>query len=74
MNVPLVHIRTEDAVRHFKSKAALARALSVKPQAITLWREFLPPLRAFQLREMYPVIFVDKPARKSKKRNQPAKQ
>lgn len=52
-----VRIRTEDAIRFFETKAALAKALNIQPQAITPWGEFVPPLRAFQLREMYPSAF-----------------
>jgi len=58
MNEPSnVQIRTEDALRFFETKAALARALNINPQAITPWGEFIPELRAFQLRQLYPDVF-----------------
>ncbi len=59
MNEPLttVRIRTEDAIRFFETKAALAKALKINPQAVTPWGEFVPELRAFQLREMFPHAF-----------------
>ena len=47
-------IRVDDAARLFGSKANLARTLGIKPQALSGWGEFLPELRAFQLRELHP--------------------
>lgn len=63
MNTPtLIKISTADAINAFGSGAALARALNIKPQAITSWGEFVPELRAFQLREIRPEIFGKKSA------------
>jgi hypothetical protein len=47
-------IRVDDAARLFGSKANLARTLGIKPQALSGWGEYLPELRAFQLREKHP--------------------
>jgi hypothetical protein len=57
-----VKIRTEDAIRFFETKAALAKALQINPQAITTWGEFVPELRAFQLREISPETFSNQAA------------
>ena len=50
-------ILVEDAIRHFGSSAELARKLNIRPQAITSWGEFVPELRAYQLRDMLPDVF-----------------
>lgn len=47
-------IRVDDAARYFGSKAELARTLGINPQALTGWGEYLPELRAYKLRDMYP--------------------
>ena len=47
-------IRVDDAVRYFGSKAELARCLQISPQALTGWGEYIPELRAYKLRDMYP--------------------
>ena len=40
---------TRDAVKHFGSKAELARRLKIRQQSITTWGEDVPPLRQLQL-------------------------
>lgn len=42
-------MKTEDAVRHFGTKSALARALGITKASLTSWRERVPALRAWQL-------------------------
>ena len=49
-----LRIRVDDAVRYFGSKAELARVLNIKPQALTIWGDFIPELRAYKLRDLYP--------------------
>jgi len=51
---PTPKIRVDDAVRYFGSKAELARRLEITPQALTGWGEYIPELRAYRLRDMYP--------------------
>ena len=53
-NTNSVKIRVDDAVRYFGSKAELARILGITPQALTIWGEFIPELRAYKLRDLYP--------------------
>ena len=55
-------IRTDDAVQFFESSANLARALNIQPQAITSWGDYVPELRAYQLRELHPEEFGTSPA------------
>jgi hypothetical protein len=45
-------MKTQEAVNHFGSIRKLAAALDVSVQAIYKWGEDVPPLRAYQLREM----------------------
>ena len=47
-------IRVDDAVRYFGSKAELARRLEITPQALTGWGEYIPELRFYKLRDMFP--------------------
>ena len=42
-------MRTEDAVRHFSTKAEVARALGITRASLTDWGELVPALRAAQL-------------------------
>jgi hypothetical protein len=50
-------IKTKDAIAHFMGTANLARDLNIRSQAVSKWGEYVPELRAFQLREKYPMIF-----------------
>jgi len=49
-----LNIRVNDAARYFGSKAELARRLGINPQALTGWGEYMPELRAYKLRDLYP--------------------
>jgi hypothetical protein len=51
-------IKTQDAIAHFMGTGHLARALNIRSQAVSKWGEYVPELRAFQLREKYPMIFT----------------
>lgn len=42
-------MRTVDAVRHFRTKAEVARALGITRASLTDWGELVPVLRAAQL-------------------------
>lgn len=42
-------MKTADAIRHFGTQAALARALGVSKQAVAQWGEVVPDGRAYQL-------------------------
>ena len=42
-------MKTADAVAHFGTKAAIARALGITPQALTQWGEHPPELAQFKL-------------------------
>lgn len=42
----------EDAIRHFGSQAALARALGIKQPSINDWGEVVPPLRQLQIEQL----------------------
>lgn len=45
-------MRTEDAIRHFGSKAALARALGIRQPSIYDWGELVPMGRAYELQDL----------------------
>jgi DNA-binding transcriptional regulator YdaS (Cro superfamily) len=40
---------TEDAVKFFKGKTRLAKALSISPAAVSQWGKHVPRLRQFEL-------------------------
>jgi DNA-binding transcriptional regulator YdaS (Cro superfamily) len=42
-------MKTEDAVKRYGSKAALARVLDITPQAISQWGEDMPELQTLKL-------------------------
>lgn len=42
-------MKKNDAIQHFGSVAALAKALNISPEAIYQWREDVPLGRDFQL-------------------------
>lgn len=42
-------MRTSDAIEHFGSQAALARALNIKPPSVADWGDSVPPLRQLQI-------------------------
>ena len=45
-------MKTQDAIRHFKTPSALAAALRIKRQAIPQWGERVPKLRAYELERL----------------------
>jgi hypothetical protein len=42
-------MNTADAIQHFGSKVAIARALGIRKQAVSAWGETVPEGRAYQL-------------------------
>lgn len=42
----------EEAVRLFGTQRNLARALKISEPAVSRWTETVPPLRAYQIKEM----------------------
>jgi hypothetical protein len=42
-------MKTEDVVKYFGTKVAVAKALGIKKQAISQWGELVPIGRAYQL-------------------------
>lgn len=50
-------IPTEKAIKHFGSAANLARELEISRQAITLWGEYMPELRAYEIKYNFPRDF-----------------
>lgn len=42
-------MKTADAIRHFGTQSALAKALGISKQAIAQWGERVPEGRAYQL-------------------------
>lgn len=42
-------MRTRAAVKHFQSKRRIASLLHITPGSVSLWGEYVPPLRAAQL-------------------------
>jgi DNA-binding transcriptional regulator YdaS (Cro superfamily) len=45
-------MRTQDAISHFGSQAALAVALGIKQQSVQDWGEIVPKLRQLQLERL----------------------
>jgi len=45
-------MKTQDAIAAFDSPLGLARALGITRAAIYQWGDTVPPLRAFQIREL----------------------
>ncbi|WP_323115400.1 Cro/CI family transcriptional regulator [Pseudomonas guariconensis] len=42
-------MKTRDAANHFGSKKKLAEALGIQPSAVTMWGEFVPISRQYQI-------------------------
>jgi hypothetical protein len=40
---------TDEAVAHYGTKLAIAKAININPAAVAQWGEFPPPLRQFQM-------------------------
>ena len=45
-------VKTEDAIKEFESPLGLATALGITRAAIYQWGDTVPPLRAYQIREL----------------------
>ena len=45
-------MQTEDAIRHFETKAELARQLGIGRASLTSWGPLVPPLRAVALERL----------------------
>lgn len=45
-------MRTAQAIKHFKTLTALARALNIRPPSICDWGEYPPPARQLQIQEL----------------------
>ena len=45
-------ILKQSAIDHFGSTTKLANALGIKHRAVSQWGEYVPPLRAFQIRDL----------------------
>jgi hypothetical protein len=45
-------MKTETAIQHFGNKAALARALQIKPPSVYDWGELVPLGRAYELQAL----------------------
>ena len=45
-------MKTEDAIRHFETKAELARQLGIGRASLTSWGPLVPPLRAVILEKL----------------------
>lgn len=42
-------LRTEDAIKHFRSAINLARALGIRHSAVSQWGDLVPEGRAFEI-------------------------
>lgn len=42
-------MKTKDAALHFGSKKKLAEALSISPGAVTMWGDYVPESRQYQI-------------------------
>lgn len=49
-------MRTDDVARIVGGKASIAALLKITPAAVAQWKETVPPLRQYQLRELRPSI------------------
>jgi len=45
-------MKTQDAIKEFGGRKALADALGIWPQAVYNWGDDVPELRAYQIREI----------------------
>lgn len=45
-------MKVEDAIKNFGSVAQLAAALGISVQAVYQWGDVVPPLRAYQIKEL----------------------
>lgn len=49
-------MKTIDVIKYFGSAAKVARAIKISRSAVCQWGEEVPPLRAYQIREVAPGI------------------
>lgn len=52
-------MKTKDAVEAAGGVRQLAELLGIWPQSVYEWGEDVPPLRAYQLRDMLPALAAD---------------
>jgi len=45
-------MRKDEAISLFGSASNLAKALGITRQAVSLWGDFVPPLRVYQIRDI----------------------
>jgi hypothetical protein len=45
-------IKTKDAIAYFGNASKLATALGINRASVSTWGQYVPPLRAFQLRDL----------------------
>jgi DNA invertase Pin-like site-specific DNA recombinase len=45
-------MKTLEAIKQFGGVPKIAKALGISVQAVYRWGDFVPPLRAYQLREI----------------------
>lgn len=45
-------MKTVDAVAHYGTKSALARALGITPQAVSQWPDIVPAVQAIKLEQL----------------------
>ena len=45
-------MRTQDAIAHFGTQAALAEALGIKQPSVADWGDTVPPLRQIQIEKI----------------------
>ncbi|MGX5913925.1 Cro/CI family transcriptional regulator [Aliidiomarina sp. Khilg15.8] len=45
-------MKKTDAIKHFGSQAAIARALQISKTAVSNWPEAIPPRRAYELERL----------------------
>ncbi|WP_406568202.1 Cro/CI family transcriptional regulator [Aeromonas caviae] len=63
-------MKTESAVKHFGSKAALADALGIKRSAVSQWGDTIPQGRAYQIEVLTGGALKADPAAKSGQQRQ----
>ena len=50
-------MKKKEAIKLAGSAYKLAKMLGVQRQAVSKWGDDVPPLRVYQLRELYPDVF-----------------
>lgn len=59
-------MKTSEAINLFGNVANLARALDISVQAVYQWGDTVPPLRAFQIRDIEAAGAINKDAGNTK--------